>query len=98
MQSAITVIGLGRIGYVTAGCLAKTGQQVWGVDSNAERVASVAAEHTPFHENLLQPIIEPAVKAGKLAATYDLRLALSHSSISRVIRSSRQNSWEPMRD
>ena len=81
MQSCITVIGLGRIGCVTAGCLAETGHQVWGVDSNAGRVASVAAGHPPFHENLLQPIIERAVKAGKLTATGDLRLALSHSSV-----------------
>jgi len=81
MQSCITVIGLGRIGCVTAGCLAETGHQVWGVDSNAARVASVAAGHPPFHENLLQPIIERAVRAGKLTATADLRLALSHSSV-----------------
>ena len=81
MQSGITVIGLGRIGCVTAGCLAETGHQVWGVDSNAARVASVAAGHPPFHENLLQPIIERAVKAGKLTAAGDLRLALSQSSV-----------------
>jgi GDP-mannose 6-dehydrogenase len=81
MQSCITVIGLGRIGCVTAGCLAETGHRVWGVDSNAARVASVAAGHPPFHENLLQPIIERAVKAAKLTATGDLRLALSHSSV-----------------
>jgi GDP-mannose 6-dehydrogenase len=41
----------------------------------------VAAGHPPFHENLLQPIIERAVKAGNLTATGDLRLALSHSSV-----------------
>ena len=81
MQNCITVIGLGRIGCVTAGCLAEIGHRVWGVDSNAARVASVAAGHPPFHENLLQPIIERAVKAGTLAATNDLRLALSHSSV-----------------
>lgn len=81
MQSAITVIGLGRIGCVTAGCFAETGHRVWGVDTNADRVASVAAGQAPFHENLLQPIIERAVKAGKLTATDDLRLALAHSSV-----------------
>jgi GDP-mannose 6-dehydrogenase len=81
MQSCITVIGLGRIGCVTAGCFAEIGHQVWGVDSNDDRVSSVAAGHPPFHENLLQPIIERAVKAGKLTATGDLRLALSHSSV-----------------
>ncbi len=81
MHNCITVIGLGRIGCVTAGCLAETGHCVWGVDSNADRVASVAAGHPPFHENLLQPIIERAVKAGNLTATDNLRLALSHSSV-----------------
>ena len=81
MQNGITVIGLGRIGCVTAGCLAETGNRVWGVDSNPARVACVAAGHPPFHENLLQPIIERAVKSGTLTATDDLRLALSHSSV-----------------
>jgi GDP-mannose 6-dehydrogenase len=80
-QNCITVIGLGRIGCVTAGCLAEIGHRVWGVDSNAARVASVSAGHPPFHENLLQPIIERAVQAGTLIATGDLRLALSHSSV-----------------
>jgi GDP-mannose 6-dehydrogenase len=80
-QNCIAVIGLGRIGCVTAGCFAKIGHRVWGIDSNRTRVASVAAGHTPFYENLLQPIIEHAVKNGALTATDDLRLALSHSSI-----------------
>ena len=84
VQGGITVIGLGRIGCVTAGCFAETGHRVWGVDSNAARVASVAAGSPPFHENLLQPIIERAVKAGKLVATADLRLALSNSSVAMV--------------
>jgi len=84
VQDCITVIGLGRIGCVTAGCFAETGHRVWGVDSNADRVASVAAGQTPFHENLLQPIIERAVMAGTLTTTGDLRLALSHSSIAMI--------------
>jgi GDP-mannose 6-dehydrogenase len=84
VQDCITVIGLGRIGCVTAGCFAETGHRVWGVDSNADRVSSVTAGHTPFHENLLQPIIERAVKSGTLTATDDLRLALSHSAIAMV--------------
>jgi len=83
-HDCITVIGLGRIGCVTAGCFAEIGHRVWGVDSDASRVASVAAGNTPFHENLLQPIIERAVKSGALTATDDLRLALSHSSVAMV--------------
>jgi GDP-mannose 6-dehydrogenase len=84
LNDCITVIGLGRIGCVTAGCFAEIGHSVWGVDSNAARVASVADGNPPFHENLLQPIIERAVTAGTLTATSDLRLALSHSSIAMV--------------
>ena len=73
MQNCVTVIGLGRIGCVTAGCLEGTGRRVWGVDSNPARVASVAAGHPPFHENLLQPILSRAVKSGTLTATDDFR-------------------------
>lgn len=80
-KDCITVVGLGRIGCVTAACLAETGHRVWGVDSNAARVASVSAGYPPFHEDLLQPIVERAVESGALVATDDLRLALSLSSV-----------------
>jgi GDP-mannose 6-dehydrogenase len=80
----ITVVGLGRIGCVTAGCLAELGHRVWGVDTDESKVASVAAGRLPFYEDRLQPILERAVSGGKLTATADLRQALAESSLAMI--------------
>jgi len=78
MQNCVTVIGLGRIGCGTAGCLEGTGRRIWGVDSNPARVASVAAGHPPFHENLLQ---SPSETLNKIRASGLPILDLASSSV-----------------
>jgi len=80
----ITVVGLGRIGCVTAACLAELGHRVWGVDVDGRKVASVSAGSSPFCEDELQSIIERTVAGGKLSATTDLQQALAQSSIAMI--------------
>ena len=43
----ITVIGLGYVGAVSAGCLARRGHHVTGVDVNPRKVASINAGEAP---------------------------------------------------
>jgi len=80
----VTVVGLGRIGCVTAACLADLGHRVWGVDVDDRKIASVTAGVSPFFEDRLQPMIERVVAAGRLTATADLQEALSHSSVAMI--------------
>jgi len=82
--TTVAVVGLGRIGSVTAGCLAELGHRVWGVDVDAGKVASISAGRAPFLEDRLQPILQRAVASGRLTATGDLRGALAESSIAMV--------------
>lgn len=50
----IAVVGLGYVGLVTATCLARLGQQVSGLDSDASKLAALTEGRAPFYEPGLQ--------------------------------------------
>jgi UDPglucose 6-dehydrogenase len=62
----ITVIGTGYLGAVHAACMAAIGHEVLGVDSDAEKIAELAAGRVPFFEPGLSEILAPAVRSGQL--------------------------------
>lgn len=65
----VSVFGLGYVGCVTAGCLAKNGHHVVGVDLNAEKVAMVNASTSPIVEPGLGELLTKVVRDGRLVAT-----------------------------
>jgi GDP-mannose 6-dehydrogenase len=77
----IAVLGLGYVGCVTAGCLAKLGHEVIGVDRDEFKVRSVLAGEAPFYEPGLTEIVQEAVAAGQLSATTNLAEALPASDV-----------------
>ena len=50
----IAVVGLGYVGLVTATCLARLGQHVSGLDSDASKLAALTEGRAPFYEPGLQ--------------------------------------------
>jgi GDP-mannose 6-dehydrogenase len=78
----ITVIGLGYVGAVSAGCLARRGHQVIGVDVNARKVAAINAAEAPVLEPGLPEAIAEAVRGGNLRATDDLAAAIRETDVS----------------
>jgi GDP-mannose 6-dehydrogenase len=80
----ITVFGLGYVGAVSAGCLARRGHQVIGVDVNPRKVASVNDGEAPVLEPGLPEAIAEAVAAGRLRATQSAAEAVRSSDISLV--------------
>ena len=66
MPMRISVLGTGYLGATHAACLAACGHEVVGVDTNAERVASLAAGIVPFHEPGLQRLLDEGVESGRL--------------------------------
>ena len=80
----ISVFGLGYVGCVSAACLANDGHEVIGVDVNPQKVEAVQAGRSPIIEPGLDELIEEAVKAEKLQATLDSRLAVHNSNISLI--------------
>jgi GDP-mannose 6-dehydrogenase len=80
----ISVLGLGYVGTVSAGCLAKDGHEVIGVDPDRTKVDLVNAGKTPIIEKDIGPIIAEQVAAGRLRATTELADGVRHTDVALV--------------
>lgn len=81
MQS-ISIFGLGYVGAVTAVCLAHKGNRVFGVDTNADKVAMLASGHTPIVEARVEELAREAHASGCLFATTEAAVAVKETDIS----------------
>jgi len=54
---SVAIVGLGFVGLSTAGCFAKLGMNVLGVDVDKKKIAMVAKGHAPFHEPKLDRLL-----------------------------------------
>jgi len=77
----ISVMGLGYVGAVSAGCLAREGHEVIGVDPEPAKVDLINAGKTPIIEKDIGSIIEQQVKMGRLSATTDVAAAVAQSEL-----------------
>ena len=78
----ISVFGLGYVGAVGAGCLAKDGHEVLGVDPNATKVDLINRGQAPIIEDDIGEIIESTVASGLLRATTSVDEAITNSDVS----------------
>jgi UDPglucose 6-dehydrogenase len=65
----LTVLGLGYLGTAHAACLAELGFEVLGVDTDASRVAALAAGRLPFYEPGLRRLLRDGLASGRLSFT-----------------------------
>ncbi|HYG54371.1 MAG TPA: nucleotide sugar dehydrogenase [Burkholderiales bacterium] len=77
----ISVLGLGYVGAVSAGCLARDGHEVIGVDPERTKVELINAGRTPIIEKDIGQIIAEQVEAGRLRATSDITDAVRHTDL-----------------
>jgi GDP-mannose 6-dehydrogenase len=80
----VSIFGLGYVGTVCAGCLAKGGHEIVGVDPVRTKVQLVNAGKSPIIEADIEEIIDGAVKSGRLRATDDHVQAILDTDISLV--------------
>jgi len=80
----ISIMGLGYVGAVSAGCLSKDGHTVIGVDPQQSKVDLINAGKTPIIERDIGEIIERGVAEGRLRATTDVADAVRHSDLSLI--------------
>lgn len=80
----ISVFGLGYVGAVSSGCLAKDGHTVIGVDPNEAKVAMINAGHSPIVEDEIGDILAAGVANGKIRATSDPAIAVEESDVSLI--------------
>ncbi|MGH8882680.1 MAG: NAD(P)-binding domain-containing protein, partial [Stackebrandtia sp.] len=69
MSLQVTVIGTGYLGATHAACLAETGCEVLGFDTDPDKVASLAAGSVPFYEPGLSELVHRHVSTGRLRFT-----------------------------
>jgi UDPglucose 6-dehydrogenase len=80
----VSVIGLGHVGLVTAGALARWGHEVVGYDIDTSKMESLASQRVPFFEPGLDELVREGVRSGRLSFTPELRDALIDASVAFV--------------
>lgn len=75
----ITMIGSGYVGLVTGACLAEFGHEVWCIDNNQEKIASLMEGHIPFYEPGLEELVRKNVSQGRLFFSENLETAIKDS-------------------
>lgn len=80
----ISVFGLGYVGAVSAGCFARDGHDVIGVDPVDTKVDLINAGQTPIIEKDIGDIIAASVREGRLRATSSVDDAIASSDVSLI--------------
>ena len=78
----ISIFGLGYVGCVSLGCLARNGFQVIGVDVNKTKVHLINQGLPTIIEKDIDTIIKEQHKSGKIRATKDYHQAVMESDMS----------------
>jgi GDP-mannose 6-dehydrogenase len=78
----ISIFGLGYVGCVSLGCLAKNGHYVIGVDTNPTKVEQINSGRATIIEKDVDTIIAEQRLSGHISATTDIQLAIKGSDIS----------------
>jgi GDP-mannose 6-dehydrogenase len=80
----ISIFGLGYVGAVTAGCLARQGHRIVGVDVHPQKVESFNAGIPPIIEPGLEELLKDAKAKGLLRATVSCEEAIHDTELSIV--------------
>ncbi len=80
----VSIFGLGYVGTVSAGCLAKDGHEVVGADPVQTKVDLINSGESPIIETAIGEIITSAVRSGSLRATEDVGEAIRETELSFV--------------
>lgn len=80
----ISIFGLGYVGAVTAGCLARQGHSIVGVDVQLQKVEAFNAGVPPIVEPGLEDLLKTAKAKGLLRATVSCEDAIAGTEVSIV--------------
>jgi UDPglucose 6-dehydrogenase len=80
-MSRIAVIGTGYVGLVSGACLADFGNTIACVDNDERKIQTLVGGGIPIFEPGLDDVVSRNVKAGRLAFTTDLAVAVRSSEV-----------------
>ena len=75
----IAMIGTGYVGLVSGVCFSDFGHEVICVDSNPDKIATLARGEVPIYEPGLEDLLTKNVAAGRLSFSGDLALAVAEA-------------------
>lgn len=78
----ISVFGLGYVGAVSVGCLARDGHDVVGVDIDETKLDLIRDGRSPVIEEGIQELIAEGVSAGRISVTSGTREAIEGTDVS----------------
>ena len=78
----ISVFGLGYVGCVSIGCLARNGHDIIGVDTSQIKVSQINEGKATIIENDIDSIIKEEFNRGRIRATSDYKDAVLNSDVS----------------
>lgn len=77
----IAIAGTGYVGLVTGISLAVSGNKVFCIDNDKNKVSAISKGQSPFYEPGLDEYLKKALKSGNLSATGDLKSAVLQSDV-----------------
>ena len=77
----ITVIGTGYVGLVVGACLAETGNDVIGADTDAAKIDKLRQNILPIYEPGLEDYVERNQAQGRLTFTTDIPKAIASAEV-----------------
>ena len=80
----VSIFGLGYVGIVTAGCFARDGINVIGIDINSDKVKNINKGIPPIIEKGLKELIEEGLREDRISATTDLEKAINITDVSLI--------------
>lgn len=78
----ISILGLGYVGAVCAGCLSVRGHHIIGVDISTSKIDLINQGKSPIVEPGLGELLTQGKEVGRLRGTTDVQDAITHSDIS----------------
>ncbi len=78
----ISIFGLGYVGAVSLGCLARDGHEVTGVDIDQVKLDLITEGQTPIIEEGMADLMSGVAKSGLVNVTQDVDEAITNSEIS----------------
>src|ERR1700676_4088435 len=80
----IAVVGSGYVGLVSGTCYAESGNEVFCVDIDKERIAQLCEGKIPIYEPGLEELVRRNMKEGRLHFTTDISEAIKQSMVSYI--------------